>query len=169
MALWTKQWYLIISGYFPKHNPSLTHVPFPSPSSMPCISGMLPVTVPVSLCSFSPPHLPLDINKASGLSFPSRSKSGEVGKGCVILTKISSCEKTGRPAVWGLCDLGQVVHLTEPQSGHPQNGTDYTCPSRSRPGVVVKTEWGHGYGMTCSTKLGARSWWVGTTPYSSAP
>lgn len=77
MALWTKEWYLIISGYFPKHNPSLTHVPFPSPSSMPCISGMLPVTVPVSLCSFSPPHLPLDINKASGLSFPSRSKSGE--------------------------------------------------------------------------------------------
>lgn len=46
-------------------------------NSMPCLSGILPLTVPVPLCSSFPPHLPLDINRANGLSFPSRSKSGE--------------------------------------------------------------------------------------------
>lgn len=77
MVLWTKQWYLIISGYFPKCSPSPTHVPVPGPDSMLCVSGMLPPTVPVSLCSFFPPHLPLDINRASGPSFPPTSTSGE--------------------------------------------------------------------------------------------
>lgn len=77
MVVWTKQWYLIISGYFPKYSPSPTHVSAPGPNSTPCLSDMLPLTVPVSLCSFFPPHLPLDINRASGPSFPSRSKSGE--------------------------------------------------------------------------------------------
>lgn len=78
MVLWTKQWYLIISGSFPKYSkhPS-THIPAPGPNSMPGLSNMLPPTVPLSLYSFFPPHLPLDINRASGPSFPSRSKSGE--------------------------------------------------------------------------------------------
>lgn len=47
-------------------------VPIPCP-----VFGMLPPIVPVPLCYFSPPHLPLDINRASGPSFPSGSKSGE--------------------------------------------------------------------------------------------
>lgn len=77
MVPWTKQWYLIISGYFPKYSPSPIHVLAPGLKSMPYLSGMLSPTVPLCLCSFSPPHLPLDINRASGPSFPSRSKSGE--------------------------------------------------------------------------------------------
>lgn len=49
MVLCTKECYLIISGYFPKHSPSLTHVPAPGPNSMPCLSGILPPTIPASL------------------------------------------------------------------------------------------------------------------------
>lgn len=53
--------------------------------------------------------------------------NAELGEGCIIFTKIQSCEKTKRPAVLGLCGLGQVIHLAGPPCGHRQNGAVYAC------------------------------------------
>lgn len=54
-------------------NPMLqSQIPIPCPVLVACCHQQSQY-----LCLFFPPHLPLDINKASGPSFPSTSKSGE--------------------------------------------------------------------------------------------